>query len=88
MPHELSFATNGTAEMFYVGATPWHGFGQQLDNPATAEEAIRAAQLDWEVTLEPVYEATSLGPPHGQVEPYRFVRRADNGKILGMRTSK
>jgi phage/plasmid-like protein (TIGR03299 family) len=88
MPHELSFATNGEAEMFYVGNTPWHGFGQQLDNPATAEEAIRAAHLDWEVALEPVYAATNLGPPHGQVEPYRFVRRLDNGKILGMRTSR
>lgn len=86
MPHELSIAANGDAEMFFVGKTPWHGLGQELDNPATAEEAIRAAHLDWTVSLEPVYEATNLGPPNGQVEPYRFVRRSDNGAILGMRT--
>jgi phage/plasmid-like protein (TIGR03299 family) len=69
--------------MFFVGDTPWHGFGQKLDAPATAEEAIQAAHLDWDVGLESVH--TSDGTIQ---EPHRFVRRLDNQKILGLRTSR
>ena len=87
MPSELSMVNDETgkqiAEMFYTGDTPWHGFGQKLDAPATAEEAIAAAHLDWRVGLETVHAMD------GSIEePHRFVRRMDNGQILGMRTAR
>ena len=98
MPSDLSMTTEGgveIAEMFYTGDTPWHGHGQKLDAPATAEEAIAAAHLDWEVALEPVYarelpgRKTGIGNRDYSIEdPYRFVRRQDNNQILGMRTSR
>ena len=54
MSHNLMIR-NGQASMFYVEETPWHGLGTRLDRPATAKEAIQAANLDWTVTKTPVF---------------------------------
>ena len=54
MSHNLMIE-NGRASMFYVEETPWHGLGTRLDGPATAKEAIHAANLDWKVTKTPVF---------------------------------
>jgi len=56
MAHEL-LVENGKAAMFYVGEPPWHGVGTRWAEPATAEEAISAAGLDWEVVKVPLYVA-------------------------------
>ncbi len=55
MAHELNFE-NGEASLMYVGDVPWHGLGTRLETaPGTAEEAITAAHLDWQVELRPIY---------------------------------
>ncbi len=58
MSHNLMIE-NGRASMFYVEETPWHGLGTRLDGPATAKEAIQAANLDWKVSKTPVFTTVS-----------------------------
>ena len=55
MLHEIAMK-DGKPMMMYVGETPWHKLGTQLDAPPkTAAAVIVAANLDWEVKKQPVY---------------------------------
>jgi phage/plasmid-like protein (TIGR03299 family) len=65
--------------MMYVGEAPWHRLGKKLDNPATAEEAIVAAGLDYEVGL-----CDLLTPAGQQVRHRKGVVRCDTGAVLGV----
>jgi hypothetical protein len=47
MAHELSMI-NGSAQMAYVGKTPWHGLGQSLAADATIPEWLAASGMDTE----------------------------------------
>ncbi len=49
MAHELSIRENGFVEMAFVGETPWHNLGQDLEEDATIETWSVAAGMDWEV---------------------------------------
>jgi phage/plasmid-like protein (TIGR03299 family) len=73
MAHELMFKDDGSAAMMYVGEVPWHRLGQQLDAPPTAEEAIKAARLDWRVAKKPIY-AMSEGVWYVIPDRYAVVR--------------
>jgi len=80
MSHEITIREDGTAEMFYVGETPWHGLGTKLENPATWDEAIQAAHMDWEVETQPIFRQD---PATGQMMQYqnRFaIVRKDTGQ--------
>ena len=60
MAHNLNFR-NGKASMMYVDKVPWHSLGTRLAQPATAEQAIRAAGLDWEVVKRPLFVVAGDG---------------------------
>lgn len=50
---------NGKAEIAYVGEVPWHKLGTKVSQHMTSEEAIRAANLDWNVEVNPVFYKAS-----------------------------
>lgn len=71
--------TKGKPAFAFFGEEPWHKLGQRLDAPATAEEAIVAAGLDYEVTLTPLATVDGLSVPKT-----RAVIRYDNQTVLGV----
>ena len=62
MAHNLRMV-DGVASMAFTGETPWHGLGTKLDGPMTAEEAIKAAKLDYTVTKEQLFLADGTPAP-------------------------
>jgi phage/plasmid-like protein (TIGR03299 family) len=78
MAHEIA-TTNGKPAIAYFGEVPWHSLGTQLDNPATAREAIHAAGLGYEVELNSLW--TVEGEP---VQTRQAVVRCDTREVLGV----
>jgi phage/plasmid-like protein (TIGR03299 family) len=78
MPHDIA-TTNGKPSLAYFGEVPWHGLGTKLDDPATAQEAIEAAGLDYQAELKSLW--TVDGEP---VTCRQAVVRSDNGQVLGV----
>lgn len=78
MPHNLA-ETNGRPAMMYIGEVPWHQLGTRLNAPATAEEAIVAAGLDYGVELAAMQ--TNDGTP---ISNRKAVVRTDTSSVLGV----
>ena len=78
MAHELA-TTNGKTAMAYFGEVPWHRLGTKLDNPATAEEAIQAAGLGYDVELTRLVTVNDIPVPDR-----RAVIRQDTNEVLGV----
>lgn len=58
MAHELTTRKTGKTEMAWVGETPWHGLGQQLQVGASIETWAEAAGMDWKVGRSKVRYST------------------------------
>lgn len=82
MAHRLNI-NNGKASMFYTGEVPWHQLGVKLDKPATAQEAIKAAQLDYRVEKKPI-RAIVHPTRHSPIEDQYATVRMDTREVLGV----
>lgn len=65
-------------KMMFVGETPWHGLGNQVDEGINVNDAIIAAGLDWEVGLK------DLQTVDGTPVNHRATYRKSDGSILGV----
>ena len=67
MAHELTL-NNGIAEMAFVGETPWHGLGQELNQDASFDEWQIAAGMDWSIKSVPVSYTAGISQenPYGE----------------------
>lgn len=79
MAHEIE-------SLMYAGEVPWHGLGKKVAGLQTAEEAIAAAGLDWEVELAEIF--TKVGAGFKKSEDYRAVRRTKDNRIYGVVSPK
>lgn len=88
MAHMLN-KVKGKVAMFYTGEVPWHQLGQHLDNPATAEEAIVAAKLDYTITQTDVFAAGVTNTlPLEPIRGYQANIRIDTNEVLGIVSSR
>jgi phage/plasmid-like protein (TIGR03299 family) len=74
---------NGKASMMYYGEKPWHGLGTELKKPATAEEAMKEAQLNFTVEKMPIFFNSPTKKLIEIVDKYATVR-TDTNKALGI----
>lgn len=79
MAHNLATKADGSAAMFFTGASPWHGLGTYIDHAATSSEAMHAAGLDFTIEMHKMATTSGLDVPMGQA-----VVRGDTNKVLGM----
>jgi phage/plasmid-like protein (TIGR03299 family) len=64
--------------MMFVGETPWHGLGNQVEADIGVEDAIVSAGLDWEVGLKDLQTVDGVPVSH------RATYRKTDGSILGV----
>lgn len=95
MAHNINYNSNtGKYSFFSVKEKAWHGLGQIVEQYPTSAEAIKHAQLDYEVTKSPLYTKGSgiIQTPDGIVMgsnelavPDSFATvRTDTNTVLGV----
>jgi phage/plasmid-like protein (TIGR03299 family) len=84
MAHEIDM-TKGFAAMAYVGETPWHGLGQQLQAGASIEQWQEAAGMDFSIleTRALFQENVGMGEIL-EVPDRKVLYRSDNSSPLAV----
>lgn len=87
MTHALTIRENGKVEMAYIGETPWHGLGSELEPGASIEAWIDAAGMDWKVQRSRVRYAVERGVTpdcYREYENQVVLFRSDTKAPLGL----
>lgn len=84
MAHELSITTAGRAEMAFVGATPWHGLGQKVDQNADIETWRQASGLTWDALRSTVRFENDISNELVEFNDRDVLYRSDTGRPLSV----
>lgn len=88
MAHNLNFdKKNGTWSFASNSEKAWHGLGQIVNGAMTSEEAIKNANLDYEVDKTKVYFNCGTDCMN-EIDGYFATYRKDNNDYLGMVKSR
>lgn len=83
MAHMID-TTTGAAAMAYVGRTPWHGLGAQLQPGASVEEWTAAARLGYTVLESPVLYESPAATELQRWPMRKVLHRSDTGAPLAV----
>lgn len=84
MAHELFTNQEGKASMAYVGATPWHGLGQQLTENSPIEVWAREAGMDYYIDAAQVHYPAPSSQEMLQFAGKKVLFRNDTGVALSV----
>lgn len=84
MAHELFINQEGKASMAYVGATPWHGLGQQLTENSPIEVWAREAGMDYYIDSAQVHYPAPSSQEMLQFAGKKVLFRNDTGVALSV----
>jgi phage/plasmid-like protein (TIGR03299 family) len=65
--------------MFYNREKPWHGLGVKVDHALCSADALRIAQLDWEIEGKPVFTENGT-----KINGYFANTRSSDGRVMGI----
>ncbi len=89
MSHELEII-DGVASFAYnaEGGAPWHGLGVKVQGHQTAEEMLRLARADYEVSLRPVFVQNDDGDFVEVADRFATTRLDPNGTLVPFEVMK
>jgi len=82
MAHELNFRQDGTAEMFSLRKSPWHGLGKIIDFELNDSQVADTAGLNWNVLEKPVYHETN--GVYDAIKGEKCLVREDTQQVLSV----
>jgi phage/plasmid-like protein (TIGR03299 family) len=88
MAHLLNQSANGTWSFASNSEKAWHGLGQVVEGAMTSEEAIKLANLDYEVDKTKVFFNCGNPECYNEIDGYFATYRKDTNDYLGMVKSR
>ena len=85
MAHDID-TTTGKAAIAYMGETPWHKLGQQMQEGQTIEQWQQAAGMDFEIKSTQVYYKTDADQVYAmnKFKGKKILLRSDTQKALAV----